>query len=228
MNNMERFDNWFSNSVVLLVGTMVRALERSVVTFFDGLHNMSVHGAPALAGFSAAFAPLIAPVGLAMQTQASLVAYHGTSRPEAIVWAVVVELCGFAVWSQGMKIFQRDGWRGTLVQLILSAGILGYEVTVFSINVTMAVKAGESTDWIIVMALLCLFPAFAAIAFGVYQHEAKAELERERREQAELAERIRQERRQDRKEAQAMKAQYASDAKGAELERPFRRGSRRS
>ena len=44
----EKFDNTFSNTIVVIIGTVVRTLERSIVVFWDGLRNTTIHGTPSL------------------------------------------------------------------------------------------------------------------------------------------------------------------------------------
>jgi hypothetical protein len=220
---MNKYDNGFSDFVTAIFGTVVRTLERVIVVFWDGLRNATVHGTPSLVGFVAAIAPVLAPIPLATMTAISLQEYLNWLPYQAILMAIVIECAGFPLWVFFTESLLRDGWRGTTAQFTLGAAVLVYESILVLINVVTAVTNGTQGTTALILFLACLFPALCAIAFGYTNTANKQEIERERREAAELAERMRQERRADRKEAQALKVRYASDTKQEKLDKPFRK-----
>jgi hypothetical protein len=214
MNDNSKFDNWFSNGVLAVVGTAVRTLERSFVVFWDGLRSATIHGTPSLLGFVAAVSPILAPLGTAIQTAFSLQTYMHMWLFQAVVLAISIEFIGFELWVFATETWLRDGWTGTTRQIVLTAGVVAYETILILINVMLAGQGLFSTLGGILF-LMCFLPALAAVGYGFQNMEHKAMLERERQEAAELAERLRQERRQDRKEARAMKqpAPFRADGK---------------
>jgi hypothetical protein len=214
--NTNEFDNGFSRFFVLIFGTLTRTLERSMVVFWDGIRNATVHGTPSMLGFVAAASPILAPLGTAIQTAMSLQTYMEMGLFQAIVLAVSIEFIGFELWVFCTELWFRDGWKGTTRQIVLTIGVIAYELILILINVMLAGQSIFSTLGGILL-LVCLLPALAAIGYGFQNLENQSLLERERREQAELAERIRQEKRQDRKEAQALKMQEKLQ------EKPFRK-----
>jgi len=213
MNENEKFDNGFSNGIVTIIGTVVRTLERSIVVFWDGLKNATVHGTPSLLGFIAAIAPVLAPIPIATQTAVSLQKYMDWYTFQAVIMAVVIECAGFVLWVFLTEAIMQDGWQGTTTQYTFAGAVVVYEAILILINVGLAASAGTRGTMAWILFLACLFPALCSIAYGYGNTHNKRQLERERKEAAELAEKIRQERRQDRKEAQALKIQYASDTK---------------
>lgn len=215
MDERTKYDNWFSSGVTVLIGTLVRTFERSIVVFWDGLRNATIHGTPSLLGFVAAVSPIIAPLGTAIQTAFSLSTYMGMMVFQAVVLAVSIEFIGFELWVFATEALLRDGWKGTMRQVSLALGVIVYEAILILINVALASQdVQKTTAWI--LFLWCLLPALASLGYSYQNLENKALLERDRREQIELAEKIRQEKRQDRKEAQALKMQE-------KIEKPFRK-----
>lgn len=209
----EQFDNRVSNSIVAIIGTVVRTLERAIVVFWDGLRNATIHGTPSLLGFIAAIAPVLAPIPIATQTAVSLMNYMNWLPFQAVIMAAVIECAGFVLWVFLVEAVMRDGWKGTATQFMLGATVLVYQVTLILINVALAVSDGTrgAVAWILFLA--CLFPAMCAIAYGYSNAHNKAQLEREHREALEQKERERQEKRQDRKEVAELKLKYAADTK---------------
>jgi len=233
MNNRQ-YDNTFSNTIVAIIGTMVRTLERSIVTFWDGLRSTTVHGTPSLLGFVAAIAPVLAPIPIATQTAISLMQYMTWLPFQAVIMAIVIEAAGFVLWVFLTEAIMQDGWKGTTTQFIFAGAVLVYQVILILINVGLSLNDGArgTTAWILFLATC--FPALCSVAYGynnthsratleAEQREAREEAERQRQEQLEIEERRYQERRQDRKAAQELKLKYAKDAEGVELkEKPFR------
>lgn len=234
MNN-QNFDNGFSNTIVAIIGTLVRTAERSVVVFWDGLKNTTVHGTPSLLGFVAAIAPVLAPIPIATQTAVSLMKFMDWLPFQAVIMAIVIECAGFVLWVFLTESLMADGWKGTTTQFVFGIAVLVYQVILILINVGLAVNDGTRGTMAFILLLACLFPALCSIAYGYGNkfnksqldqeaREAKARAEREQqeqkeleerhyREQKEIDERRYQEKRQDRKEAAALKMQYASDTK---------------
>jgi hypothetical protein len=210
----KEYDNKFSNGIVSIIGTFVRTFERSIVVFWDGLRNATVHGTPSLLGFVAAVSPILAPLGTAIQTAFSLQTYMAMWMFQAIVLAVSIEFIGFELWVFCTEIWFRDGWTGTTRQIVLTAGVIAYEAILILINVMLAGQSVFSTLGGILL-LVCLLPALAALGYGYQNMENKSMLERERREQTELTERIRQEKRQDKKEREQLRqdANFRKDRK---------------
>jgi hypothetical protein len=219
MNENEKYDNRFSDSVLVIVGTAVRTLERSIVVFWNGLRNATVHGTPSLVGFVAAIAPVLAPAPLATQTAISLMKYMNWLPYQAVIMAIVIEAAGFPLWVFLTEAIMRDGWKGTATQFTLGGAVVVYQATVILINVALAVNDGArgTTAWILFLA--CLFPALCAIAFGYSNNQNKAELARRAKEAAELAEKIRQERREDRLKEKELKLKYAADTEGLKVKK---------
>jgi len=209
----EQFDNGFSNGIVTMIGTLVRTLERSVVVFWDGLKNATVHGTPSLLGFVAAIAPVLAPIPIATQTAISLQKYMQWIPFQAVVMAIVIEAAGFVLWVFLTESLMRDGWKGTTTQYTFGIAVLVYQVVVILINVGLAANDGTRGTMAWILFLACLFPALCSIAYGYGNTHNKAQLDREAQEAKEQRERERQERRQDRKESAALRMQYASDTK---------------
>lgn len=221
MNENANYDNGFSNAIVAMIGTVVRTLERSIVVFWDGLRNTTVHGTPSLLGFVAAIAPVLAPIPIAVQTSVSLMTYMGWMPFQAIIMAIVIEAAGFVLWVFLTESIMQDGWKGTTTQYTFSGAVIVYQGVLILINVGLAVGDGARTTTALILLLLSLFPALCSLAFGYSNVHNKEQLERERLTAAEQRERERQERRQDRKEAQALKLKYAADTKQEQL-KPFR------
>ena len=199
-----KYDNKFSDGVVAIFGTLVRTLERSFIVFWDGLRNATVHGTPSLLGFVAAVSPILAPLYTAIQTANSLQTYMDMTFFQAVVAAVTIEFIGFELWVFATEAFLRDGWKGTMRQMLLAGGVLIYQVILILVNVMLAGQSVFSTLGGILF-LTSFLPALAAIGYGFQNLENKAMLERERRENEERAEKLRQEKRQDKKEREQMR-----------------------
>jgi hypothetical protein len=217
MNN-QQYDNKFSDGVLIIVGTLVRTVERALVTFFDGLRSATEHGSPSLIGFVAAALPVIAPLPIAAMTANSLRALQHWDMWQAVAMAATIEGAGFVLWVSLVETLMADGWKGTVMQFFFSAAVTGYETLLILLNAILS--KGDVNSW--VLLLECLFPALCAIAYGYRNHDHKKVLEREHAEQLQLAEKIRQERREDRRQSQELKLRYAADVKTEQLERPFR------
>lgn len=218
----EKFDNTFSNTIVVIIGTVVRTLERAIVVFWDGLRNATVHGTPSLLGFVAAIAPVLAPIPIATQTAVSLMKFLNWLPFQAVIMAIVIEAAGFVLWVFLTQAIMQDGWKGTTTQFVFTGAVLVYQVILILINVGLAVNDGTRGTMAWILLLACLFPALCSIAYGYNDIHSKAILERERKEALEQKERERQEKRQDRKEAQELKLRYAAEDEAIKLKK-FRR-----
>lgn len=220
---MNKYDNWFSDAVLSLVGTIVRTLERAIVVFWDGMRSTTEHGTPAVLGFIAAVLPAVAPLPVAGMTAYSLMTYLSWQPWQALTMAATIEGTGFVLWVTLVETLLEGGWKGTVMQVFFSVAVLVYETLLVTINAVLAWSAGEQGQRILILFLACLFPALTAISYGYRNHGNKAALERERQEAKAEAEKIRQEARQDRKEARELKLRYAAEAKGEKLDQPFRK-----
>ena len=214
----DKFDNAFSNTIVVMVGTLVRTMERAIVVFWDGLRNATVHGTPSLLGFVAAIAPVLAPIPIASQTANSLMVFMNWAPFQAIIMAIVIESAGFVLWVFLTESIMNDGWKGTTTQYVFGVAVAVYQVVLILINVGLAVNDGTRGTVAWVLLLASLFPALCSIAYGYNNIHSKEILEQERIKTEAENEKIRQERRADRKEAAALKIQYAKDGPRAELE----------
>jgi hypothetical protein len=214
MNN--NYDNKFSNTIVLLIGTLVRTVERSLVLFFDGLRNAVEHGNPSLFGLIATLLPILLPAPVAYMTAISLMHFFEWDTWAAAIMGAGIEGLGLVVWVVLVHIIQDDR-RNTAMLYFFGGAATAYELILIVLNVVLAAQEGKSGPYISVLFLICLLPALSAITYGYRNHLANERLERERQEAKDEAERLRQERRQDRKEAQALKMQYAKDLPSVKL-----------
>lgn len=221
-----KYDNWFSDLILQVIGTIVRTVERAVVVFWDGMRAATEHGTPSLLGFVAAVLPIIMPAPIALMTAHNLTAFLQWDAWQAVLMAVGIEAAGFVLWVSLTETLIEGGWRGTVMQVFFGAAVLVYEIVLITINGVLTYDAGQSGPTVLILVLLSLFPALSSVSYGYRNHGNKQALERERAEARADAERIRQERRQDRKEAQAMKLQYSKDTKAEQLQ-PFRGPGRR-
>jgi signal transduction histidine kinase len=205
-----QYDNRFSDAVTAVFGTIVRTFERSIIVFWDGLRNATVHGTPSLLGFVAALSPIVAPLYTAIQTARSLTTFLNEPLFQAIIGAVALEFIGFELWVFLTEILMSNRWAGSRIQWALAGGVVVYETALVSVNVILMFMKGTGNSILVeasLMLFLCLMPALAAIGYGYANTQNKAELERERKEQTDRAERIRQEKRADRKEKQRLEAE---------------------
>lgn len=215
-----KYDNWFSDLVLAIIGTIVRTVERAVVVFWDGMRAATEHGTPSLLGFVAAVLPIIMPAPIALMTAHNLTAFLSWDAWQAVLMAIGIEAAGFVLWVSLTETLITDGWRGTTMQLFFGAAVFVYEAVLITVNGVLTYDAGQSGPTVTILVLLSLFPALSSISYGYRNHGNKAALERERQEQRIDAERLRQERRQDRKEAQLMRARYASETQRPEAKEP--------
>lgn len=242
MNENKNYDNGFSNFVLLIVGTIVRTLERAIVVFWDGLRSATEHGTPSILGFIAAFLPAIMPLPIAAMTAYSLMTFLGWAPWQAVTMAAGIEGAGFVLWVTLVETLMDGGWKGTTMQYFFGGAVAIYEILLVLINTVLTWDSGATWDYVAILFLACLFPALSAVSYGYRNHgnkklmdtqrqEAKAleekryqeqrEIdERRHKEQLELEEKIRQERREDRFKMAQMKQQYAKDAERPELTYP--------
>lgn len=219
----EKFDNTFSNTIVVIVGTIVRTLERSIVTFWDGLRSTTVHGTPSLLGFVAAISPVLTPIPIAIMTATSLTQFMRWTPFQSTIMAITIECIGFVLWVYTTQSFMKDGWQGTTTQFIFSGAVGVYQLVLILINVGLAVNDGARTTTALILLLVSLFPAMASVAFGYTDTQSKAILEAERKAAAEQKERERQEKREDRLRDRELKLKYAAESERLKLKKdPFR------
>jgi len=227
----QKYDNKFSDSVVAIIGTIVRTMERSLVLFFDGLRNTVEHANPSLFNLIAVVSPILTPAPVAYMTSESLMTFFQWDWRIALVCAIAIEFVGLVVWVTLVEVFQTPKEERDETMLYFFAAVaIAYELVLVFLNVVLEAQTGATFSTLVVLLLLCLFPAMSAITYGYRNYhaklrleqerqEAKAEAERRRQEEIALQERIRQEKRQDRKEAAELKLKYAADT---EQVQPFR------
>lgn len=219
MNN-KQYDNVFSDTVLTIVGTLVRTIERAVVVFWDGLRNATEHGTPSLLGFVSAFLPVLMPLPVAAMTAFSLTNFLGWEAWQAYTMAAGIEGAGFVLWVTLVETLLDGGWKGTVMQYFFGGAVIVYEALLITINAVLAAQEGAARSYVLILFMACLFPALSAISYGYRNHSNAARLDQEREEEKEQAERIRQERRADRKELQRLKLgnQFNSDAPAVGME----------
>lgn len=206
-----QFDNSFSNTIVSIIGTLVRTVERSIVVFWDGLRSATVHGTPSLLGFVAALSPIVAPLYTAIATARSLAEFMQQPVYQAVIGAVALEFIGFELWVFLTEILMNNKWSGARIQYALAGGVIVYQVALLVINVLLmtvnstGVAVGTHA---LIMFVWCLMPALSSIGYGYMNVQNKADLERERIEAKAEAEKIRLERRQDKKERDAQRSRF--------------------
>lgn len=220
-----QYDNKFSDGVLLIVGTLVRTIERAIVVFWDGLRNATEHGTPSLLGFVSAILPVLMPLPVVGMTAYSLKVFFGWETWQVVSMAAGLEGAGFVLWVTLTETLIQDGWKGTVMQFFFGGAVLVYQSLLVVINGVLSAQEGKSNAYVWTLILLSLLPALSAIAYAYRNHGNQQILEREREEEKELAERVRQEKREDRKELQRLKLQHAADTEGVQLQKkPFRRG----
>lgn len=217
MNNNSQYDNRFTNGALVIVGTLVRTVERAVVVFWDGMRSATEHGTPSLLGFVAAALPILAPAPVAAMTAYSLTTFLEWQPWQALAMAAALEGIGFVCWVSLTETLMDGGWRGTVMQFFFGAAVIVYQVLLITVNAVLAAHDGRTGPYVLVLVLVTFFPALASVAYGYRNAHNEARLERLRLEDKADAERLRQERRADRKEAAALRAQYAKDTDGAEV-----------
>jgi len=206
----KEFDNVTSNTLVSVVGTAVRTIERAVVVFWDGLRSATEHGTPSLLGFVSAFLPILMPMPIATMTANSLERYLGWDNWQAVVMAIALEGAGFVLWVTLTETLMRDSWQGTVMQYFFGVAAIIYQLLLIAINTVLAWEDGVSQNYVATLFLMSFLPALSSIAYGYRNQGNEQRLEEQKREQAEREYQIRQEKRQDRKELQALRS-YAVD-----------------
>src|SRR5512143_1526020 len=106
-------DNWFSDAVLAVIGTIVRTVERAVVVFWDGMRAATEHGTPSLLGFVAAILPILMPAPIALMTARNLTTFLHWDAWQSILMAAGIELAGFVLWVSLTETLIEGGWRGT-------------------------------------------------------------------------------------------------------------------
>ncbi len=184
MNNSQ-FDNKYSNRVVMVIGTIIRMIERSFITFFDGMRSALQHGSPSLVSLFATLSPIIAPLPMAAMTSIHLMEYLAWKPWQAILLAASLELVGFPLWVYTTEAIFIDGWKGTSKQIWLVGSTAVYEVILISINVFLVYLNGTGDDIVarsVLFFLVCLIPALCGVAYSYNNRKSEAALAKEKQE----------------------------------------------
>jgi len=211
MSNREQFDNTVSNTVVNVLGTIIRMMERSIVVFWDGLRNATEHGTPSLLGFVSAFLPLLTPAPVAGMTAISLMHFFGWEPWQAWMMAVALECAGFVLWTTLTELLMRDGWKGTIMQYFFGGAVVVYQAILIIINAVLTAQEGARESYVMVLLLLSLLPALGSISYAYRNYGNVRRLEDERKQEIEHKERERQEKREDKFRRQGIKLTYGKD-----------------
>src|SRR5574342_83204 len=161
----EKFDNAFSNTIVSIVGTLVRTIERSLVLFFDGLRRAVEHGNPSLFGLIATILPVLLPAPIAYMTATALMHFFAWDPWAAVIMGAGIEGLGLIVWVTLVHIIQEDRSNENMLYFFGGAAIV-YELILIFVNVILAAREGKPGPYIAVLFLICLFPALSAITYG--------------------------------------------------------------
>lgn len=183
MNNSQ-FDNKASNTVVSVVGTLIRMFERSVVVFFDGLRSATVHGTPSIVGFFAALSPLVAPMAMAAMTSVNLQNHFGWFLWQAILLGASLEIVGFPLWVFVTESIFMDGWKGTTKQMWLLGSVIVYEAVIIVVN---AILGSRTMVDFLLLLFLCMLPALCGVAYSYSNKKNEQKLQEEQNELRESA-----------------------------------------
>ena len=128
-----------------------------------------------------------------------------------------------------LDVVRSTNRRLTVIVMVYGLVALIYEVLLIFLNTVLAYRDGADQDYVVVLTCICLLPALSATIYGAHRQATEHQLEREKQDVRDLAEKIRQERRRDRKEALQLRAKYAADTQRPEIDQePFRRGGKRT
>jgi hypothetical protein len=181
MNN-SNYDNKVSNSVVNVLGTLIRTFERVFIVFWDGLRSATVHGTPSLVGFFAALAPLLTPLPMAAMTAIHMQKYLGWYPWQAWLMAAGLEVVGFPLWVFVTEAIFVDGWKGTSRQISLMVAVAVYEVIIIAINAILSWQNGDNFTLVAIFFLACFIPALGGMAYSYSNRKNEAALAKEREE----------------------------------------------
>jgi len=211
---------------VRIVNYVIDVLARIMVDLFDGAKNAIDHANPSLFALVATLLPFALPLPVAFMTAHSAQKFFGWEAWAANVLGFGLEGLGLLAWvklvDSVLDYIRSDNKKITITIWMYATVALIYEILLIFVNAVLAWRDGANWDYVIVLVCVCLLPALSAMLYGHQRRTVETQLEQERREAKEQAEKIRQERRADRKEAQALKVQFASDAEAVKL-KPFRK-----
>jgi hypothetical protein len=179
MMNNSQFDNKVSNTIVNTIGTLIRAFERALIVFFDGLRMATVHGTPSIVGFFAALSPLIAPMAMAAMTSVNLQAHFHWLIWQAFLLGVSLEVVGFPLWVFTTESIFMDGWKGTTRQMWLLGSVIVYEAVIIVVN---AILGSHTLVDFLLLLFLCMLPALCGVAYSYSNKKNEQVLANERQE----------------------------------------------
>jgi hypothetical protein len=215
------------NGLVRIMEHIVDVLAGILVTLFDGIKNAVDHANPSLFALVATLLPFALPLPVAFMTAHSARIFFSWDPWAANVLGFGLEGLGLLAWVKlvdaVLEHVRSKNTKIANVVLMYAAVALVYELLLVFLNVVLAWKDGADWQYIIVLVCVCLLPALSAMLYGYQKREVEFQLEAEKQQERDEAERLRQERRQDRKEAQALKMQYAKDTEAPKLGKPFRK-----
>ncbi|MEP7133456.1 MAG: hypothetical protein ABI904_00855 [Chloroflexota bacterium] len=220
------------NTIVKVMNWIVDTLARTLVVLFDGIKNAVDHANPSLFALVATLLPFALPLPVAFMTAHSAQKFFHWEMWAANVLGYGLEGLGLLAWVKLVDaVLDRVKSNNTKINSVIAlyAGVsLVYEVLLIFVNVVLAKQDGAGNDFVIVLTCICLLPALSALTYGYQRQAVEHQLEQERKQADERAEKMRQEKRQDRKEAQALKMQmqYGKDVPAVKLEEQPTQGAK--
>jgi hypothetical protein len=202
-------------------------IARTLVELFDGAKKAIDHSNVSLFALVATLLPFALPLPVAFMSSHSAQKFFGWEPWAANVLGFGIEGLGLLAWvrlvDSILDYVHSDNQKITVAVVLYGLVAVVYETLLIILNAVLAARDGADQDYVIVLTLVCLLPALSATLYGAHKANVSTELEREKQEAKDLAERVRQEARADRKEARELKLKYAADTKGEKLDKPFRR-----
>lgn len=206
-------------------------IARTLVELFDGAKRAIDHSNVSVFALVATVLPFVLPLPVAFMSSHSAQKFFGWEPWAANVLGFGLEGLGLLAWvrlvDSILDVVHSANRKLTVIVVVYGLVALVYEVLLIFLNTVLAYRDGADQDYVVVLTCICLLPALSATIYGAHRQATERQLEQEKQEARELAERIRQERRQDRKEAQALRVRYAADTKRAEMNEPPFPGYRR-
>ncbi len=204
--------------IVRIVNYVIDVLARVMVDLFDGIKNAVDHANPSLFALVATLLPFALPLPVAFMTAHSAKTFFDWDMWAANVLGFGLEGLGLLAWVKlvdaVLDYIKSNNEKMPAVIWMYGIVALVYETLLIFVNAVFAWQDGARWDYVIILVCVCLLPALSAMLYGHQRRTVETQLEQERREAKEQAEKIRQERRADRKEAAAMKVQYAAETEG--------------
>ena len=203
---------------------IVDVLARTLVELFDGAKKAIDHSNLSLFALVATALPFVLPLPVAFMSSHSAQKFFGWEPWAANVLGFGLEGLGLLAWvrlvDSILDVVRSTNRRLTVIVVVYGLVALVYEILLIFLNTVLAYRDGADQDYIVVLTCICLLPALSATIYGAHRQATERQLEREKQESRDLAEKIRQEHRQDRKEAMELRARYASTTTRPEDKEP--------